>query len=317
MNKMVRRVQRRLQRLRAHTRTNFHLAGVTEHEETAPPIFVIGCQRSGTSLLRRVLDSHPSIACPPESKFILPTQELLDHPQALEGLSSMGFSRAMVMDRLRAFVASFFEDYAAAAGKHRWADKTPNYVDCLQFLEELFAGDALYVVIVRHPFDVCLSFEHAANKSGRVMHAVQPYVDQAGEVRAGACRFWNEQTLKIAAFVPQVSRRVVSLDYELLTSHPKPVLKQMFARLNEPWSPEVLDYSRFHHDYGFEDRKIEHKPEIVPNSGKFDSWPREERLRLAAMAREGMETWGYIPHQPHRQQAIVELENTFVQVDRG
>jgi len=31
------------------------------------PIFIIGCPRSGTSLLRRIVDSHSCIACPPES----------------------------------------------------------------------------------------------------------------------------------------------------------------------------------------------------------------------------------------------------------
>ena len=39
--------------------------------EPKPPIFILGCQRSGTSLIRRILDSHSSIACPPESGFIV------------------------------------------------------------------------------------------------------------------------------------------------------------------------------------------------------------------------------------------------------
>lgn len=311
------RVVRRFRRLQAHARMYFHLSGQPESEQTGPPIFVIGCQRSGTSVLRRVLDSHPNIACPPESKFILPMQGLLNHPQALEGLSSMGFPRAVVMNRIRDFVASFFEDYAATKGKNRWADKTPNYVNCLPFLDDLFAAEARYIVIVRHPLDVCLSFEHAAKKSGRMMPAIEPHVAAAGELRAGACRFWNEQNLKISTFVPQVASRVVSLDYELLTSHPEQVLKQVFRRLDEPWAPSVLTYNRFAHDYGFEDRKIENKPEIVPNSGKFLAWPEEERRRLAAVAREAMVTWGYVPHEAHRKCAVAELRQTFVQVEHA
>jgi protein-tyrosine sulfotransferase len=317
VDRSFRRAQRRLQRTLTHVRTRFHLSRLPAQEATAPPIFVIGCQRSGTSLLRRVLDSHPNIACPPESKFILPLEELIRSPQAFQGLDSMGFARTAVMSRLRDFVTGFFEDYARVKGKGRWADKTPNYVDCLPFLDELFAGEVRYIVIVRHPFDVCLSFEHAASKSGRTMLAIQSHVAKAGDLRAGACRFWNEQNLKIAAFVPQVAGRVISLDYEALTSWPEPVLRKMFAFLDEPWTPTVLDYARLPHDHGFEDRKIERMPEIVPNLGKFLDWTEQERQRLAGVAREAMDALGYVPHAAQRQRGVDALEMTFIQEDHG
>jgi hypothetical protein len=262
------------------------------------------------------LDSHPNIACPPESKFILPLQEVLESPQAIQGLNSMGFTRATVVSRLRTFVASFFEDYAVVKGKSRWADKTPNYLDCLPFLEELFERTAQYVVIVRHPFDVCLSFEHAWQKSGRAMRALESHVNEAGDFRVGACRFWSDQNLKIASFVPQVASRVVSLDYESLTNYPELVLKKVFAFLQEPWEPIVLEYNRVPHDFGFEDRKILQMPKIVPNSGKFLSWPEEERRYLGAEAHEAMEVLGYTPNQAARGRAAKELEKTFVDLDR-
>src|SRR3954462_15908459 len=45
------------------------------------PAFLVGCHRSGTTLLRRLLDSHPHIACPPESKFIAGFEAFLTYPQ--------------------------------------------------------------------------------------------------------------------------------------------------------------------------------------------------------------------------------------------
>lgn len=283
----------------------------------APPIFVLGCQRSGTSLLRRILDSHPNIACPPESKFIRPLEELVQDPQALRGLDSLGFGRAEVMSRLQDFVSGFFWDYALSKGKGRWADKTPNYVDCLPFLEELFVGEARYVVIVRHAFDVCLSLERAAEKSGKPMLAIRSHIAQAPDFRTGACRYWNEQNSKMLAFIPKVSSRVIALDYELLTSRPEPVLRQMFRFLDEPWDPVVLDFGRLPHDYGFEDRKIEQMRQIVPNFGKFLAWPTQERERLGIVTQEVMHTLGYSPHQAHRLQAVDEVEQFFIQVDHG
>ena len=319
MNRAFGKIRRRLQLKSAHARTRTRAQRIQgpEFHAMAPPVFVVGCQRSGTSLLRRILDSHPSIACPPESKFILPLEALIHDSQALQALASMGFAREEVMRRLRSFVASFFQDYALAKGKERWADKTPNYVDCLPFLDELFSGEARYIVIVRHPFDVCLSFEHAAKKSGRPMKAIRSHIAVADDFRAGACAFWNAQNLKISAFVPTVADRVLSVDYELLTSQPEPVLRRIFAFLDAPWSPVVLDYGQLPHDHGFEDRKIERMPKIVPNFGKFLAWSAGERHRLAAIAREAMDSLGYSPDQAHRQQAVGDLERTFIRVDHA
>jgi hypothetical protein len=322
MKRFVRKVQKRFQRAKLQARME-HARDRRAHSDhrgmavdsqtmAGPPIFVVGVQRSGTSLLRRVLDSHPNIACPPESKFILPLEALLNHPQALEGLDSMGFPRPVVTDRLREFVAGFFEEYAWVKGKSRWADKTPNYVDCLPFLEELFAGSAQYVVIVRHPFDVCLSFENAWKKSGRPMRVLRPYVDQAEDFREGGCRFWNEQSLKIASFIPHVAGRIVSVSYEWLTSYPETALRGILEFLNEPWDPVVLDYNRVRHDSGFEDRKIQRMPQIVSNSGKFLDWPETERQRLGVITRKAMKAFGYDPHRAVRGRATAGLEKTFL-----
>src|SRR5436190_24224984 len=74
-------------------------------EDTAP-IFIVGCQRSGTSLRRRIVDSHSRIACPPETKFVLPLVEVLRSPQAMSGLESMGYGREEVRRALRRVIAA-------------------------------------------------------------------------------------------------------------------------------------------------------------------------------------------------------------------
>jgi hypothetical protein len=315
MNRRFRRVRRGFERRLLQIRTRYLASRSRAEEISGAPIFVVGCQRSGTSLLRRILDSHPRIACPPESKFIIALENIVDYPQAMEGLAYMGFDRPAVMGRLRAFVEGFFEDYAALRGKSRWADKTPNYVNCLPFIDELFGRSAQYVVIVRHPFDVCLSFEHAAHKSGQPMAALQPYMADAEDVRGAGCRFWNEQNQKIAAFMPQVAGRVIALDYESLTSQPEGVLRPVLGFLGEPWEPAVLEYNRAAHDFGFEDRKIDSMPQIMPNFGKFLDWPEGERRRLGEQAREAMEILGYRTDQARRQPAEGEIERVFVHVD--
>jgi len=39
-------------------------------DRSSRPIFIVGCQRSGTTMLRLMLNGHPRISIPPESHFI-------------------------------------------------------------------------------------------------------------------------------------------------------------------------------------------------------------------------------------------------------
>jgi hypothetical protein len=81
---------------------------------TEPPIFIIGVHRSGTTLLRLVIDSHSRIAVPRESVFLLPLSEMLRDETAFVGLEGMGFEAKHVMLKLREFSDYFFNSYAAA-----------------------------------------------------------------------------------------------------------------------------------------------------------------------------------------------------------
>jgi hypothetical protein len=52
---------------------------MTENASPAgPPIFVVGHQRSGTTLLQALLGSHPNIASPPETYFVSRIADLAD-----------------------------------------------------------------------------------------------------------------------------------------------------------------------------------------------------------------------------------------------
>ena len=145
----------------------------------APPFFVVGNDRSGTTMLRLVLDRSAEAAVPPESMFLVDTaaarrsgdlgdaaeaarllERIWEHPRVRgwglprepppvpAGLSHSGAYRFAVEAPFRA--------YASLAGKSRWGDKTPAY---LHQVDELFAvwPDARLIVLVRDGRDVALS----------------------------------------------------------------------------------------------------------------------------------------------------------------
>ena len=256
--------------------------------ERAVPIFIIGCQRSGTSLLRRIIDSHPHIACPPESKFIGSIVTLLRDAASLKGLDSMGFGREEVVRATAEFVRSFFDAYASAQGKPRWADKTPNYVDCLDELWELFGPAARFLIIVRDGMDVAYSL------SRHHYPPVDRFLEAAGGNRAVASgKFWAHQNELIRSFAARHADACHELRYEELTGDPVGTLKQLFAFLEEPWEPAVLDYNRVEHHGGYEDPEVRRLPRIMNNSGNHRAWPRRTREAVREACQPALSKLGY------------------------
>src|SRR4051794_1180691 len=114
-------------------RMNAQAGRKTSH---GPAVFIVGCARSGTTLLRLMLDSHPSLAIPPETGFLIPIAA--ERPQTPAELASIltsfhtwgdfSMSRhdfARALEALKPFssaagVRSFYELYAEHQGKMRW-----------------------------------------------------------------------------------------------------------------------------------------------------------------------------------------------------
>jgi len=137
------------------------------------PLILLGVSRSGTTLLRVILDRSPGIAIPDESFFVpllarrhgrtIDAERFLDDVARIPTIRDWGVSIADVAARVRSgmpigdAIAEIYEAYAAAVGKPRWGDKTPMYMRHLALLEDLFP-DAQYVHLIRDGRDAALSF---------------------------------------------------------------------------------------------------------------------------------------------------------------
>jgi hypothetical protein len=142
-----------------------------------PFLFIVGCSRSGTTLLRRIVDAHPDIAITRETHWITQlleedgfspdapvTHELLSRLCTYRKFTRMGVDRAE-LDRLvsREEPASYaelviviFDLYGQAQGKRLVGDKVPAYVQSIALLHRLWPG-ARFVHLIRDGRDVCLS----------------------------------------------------------------------------------------------------------------------------------------------------------------
>jgi hypothetical protein len=201
---------------------------------TAPagtaPIFIVGCQRSGTTLLRLILDSHGRIACGPETRFLRDFERITGADW--HRISRFGFPREYWLTKAADYFGSFQAEYAAGRGKARWADKSPLYALILDYVWEVFP-DAQVIHLIRDVKDVTSSHRTAFGYKAAL----------------GAPRKWQRYITSVreaAAAVP--ADRYHEVRYEQLVGDREQTVRDIVAFLGERWDPAVLDYERADHD---------------------------------------------------------------------
>jgi hypothetical protein len=216
------------------------------------PLLVLGVRRSGTTLLRVMLDRNSQLAVPDESYFVPQLADRhrgrVDMDAFVDDLRRVGTLREWQVDpddvraRLRPgmsvgeAIGAVYETYAAAQGKPRWGDKTPMYMQHLRLLERLFPH-ALYVHLVRDGRDAAASFMQMP--AGIV-------TESWGHPRsvAGFARQWGTEIRAARALGSRVGPgRYLELRYERLVESPEDVLRQICTFAGLPWEPVMLDYA--------------------------------------------------------------------------
>lgn len=212
---------------------------------TPPPFFVTGCERSGTTLLRLVLDRGGEVAIPTESMILvdfarfaaapLDTDAEFDrlaaavwrHPKVREWGLRGGPPRRQGRTGAAAHRAALeapYLAYAAARGAGRWADKTPHYVLHLDLVKRVFP-EARIVHLVRDGRDVALSLLRVPFGPGNVWAAAHQWRDAVDAGDAAAERYGDE---------------VLTVRYEDLVSEPEATVRRVCAFCELAYDPKML-----------------------------------------------------------------------------
>ncbi len=201
-------------------------------DRTSAPIFVVGCHRSGTTLLRLILDSHPNISCGPETLFLTEFAERIVGERNWPHFAHYGFPRDYWLRQIAAMFDRFQSDYAARRGKARWADKTPRYALSVGVVAEMFP-DCQIVHLIRDGRDVVASHRSSwGYLSGVKATAKWPYY----------VRTAREAGHRLP------SGRYHELRYEDLVLDTKATVGRMLEFLGEPWDDAVLHHEEQEHD---------------------------------------------------------------------
>lgn len=261
-----------------------------------PPVpFVVGVTRSGTTLLRLMLDAHPDMAIPPETHFvpalIKATRKrgvTCDEAHAIvTGHRQWGdfnldqaelLKRYCELDRIdpETTVRAFFELYAERQGKPRWGDKTPNYVKRMKQIER-WIPEARFVHMIRDGRDAALSRFKRILKDPPPMEVVaERWVRKIEDARAVGSNL-----------------HYMEIQYEELVRDTEPQLRRVAEFLGLPWDEGMLRYyeraeermSEMHRDLPGEDgkplRPADHRKEAhlltskPPDPSRLARWKEE------------------------------------------
>jgi hypothetical protein len=228
-----------------------------------PYVFVVGCPRSGTTLLQRMLDNHPALAVINDSHFIPAaigglrpagdlalTPEIVDRARTFRsrtgktGFFRLGLPDALVEDaaiRSRTypgFVTELYSEVARLRHKPLAGEKTPDYVHHLQTLYRLFPW-ARIVHVIRDGRSVALSLrEWAAVGKGPARYELW-----TSEPVAMCALWWRWQVrsgLRDGRDLGATHYREVR--YEELVADPARVLRDLVDFIELPFAPEMLRY---------------------------------------------------------------------------
>jgi hypothetical protein len=275
-------------------------------DSTLRPFFIVGHPRSGTTLLRFMLSSHPRLYVPDETGFLpfLATdpQVDLDRTAVASLLRRIGklnrFWDGLVNDE-----AAFYAGLSRPAlpiildalyrrqippGTARWGDKSPLYVQYIPQIKAIFPR-AQFIHVIRDGRDAALS---ARAKWGRS----KPYMDISYLLHN-----WVRNVQSGQSAGDQLGPdRYYEVRYETLINNPEGTLQALCVFLGETYDPAMLDYRQeAQRAGGGIDAHVE--PQAVLQSSSICRWQREmtrfERRLSQSVAGPLLAELGYTPDE--------------------
>jgi hypothetical protein len=238
------------------------------------PVFVLCNGRSGSTLLRFLLDAHPDLACPPETNVPAMCAQLATVWSLIEGAplsANRGDEPPAVPDAaiegIRVTMNMMVGSYLERRGKKRYCDKSLGTARFAELLVRVYP-ETRFLCLYRHPMDVIASGVEAC-PWGLNGYGFDPYIatSPGNEVLALA-RFWADNTALTLAAEEQFADRCLRVRYEDLVADPEAVAASIFAFLGFAPAPGISAacFSAERERFGPADYKIWYTSQIKTDS---------------------------------------------------
>jgi hypothetical protein len=295
-----------------------------------PYVFIVGCPRSGTTLLQRIVNAHAEIAITKESQWF-DKRWITEWFEERRGLTPEGMVTSELTSRMLAhpkfrrlkipreqfvtlagdgpqvdyasFVASLFDLYGKAEGKALVGNKTPTYVLKVDLLHRLWPK-ARFVHLIRDGRDVCLSVLKWSK--GPIMK--ESFVTSKGDPVSTAGSWWESHV----RFGREAGNALgpglyYEIRYESLVSRPAQECAAVCAFLGLPYDEAML---RFHEGRTRNNPSLDAKDAWLPITPGLRDWrtqmSAEHVERFEAAAGELLDELQYARAVPHPRREYLE-----------
>lgn len=238
------------------------------------PVFVLCNGRSGSTLLRFLLDAHPEFACPPETNLPRLCVQLATVWSLIEG-APLSANRgdeppeipeaaiAGVRDTMNRMVGS----YLARRGKRRYCDKSLGTAQFAPLLARVYP-QAQFVCLYRHPMDVIASGAEAC-PWGLNGYGFDPYIAATpGNAVMALASFWADNARATLTAEERFADRCFRLRYEDLVTDPEAAAAELFEFLGVAPAPGISQacFSSERERFGPADHKIWYTSQVSTDS---------------------------------------------------
>jgi hypothetical protein len=240
----------------------------------ADPVFVLCNGRSGSTLLRFVLDAHPDLACPPETNLPGLCVQLATVWSLIEGAplsANRGDEPPEVPEAAIAGVRETMDrmvgSYLTRRGKKRYCDKSLGTARYAPLLRRVYP-QARFICLYRHPMDVIASGTEAC-PWGLNGYGFDPYIAATpGNAVMALASFWTDNVQATLAAEERFPDACFRLRYEDLVADPEATVAAVFDFLGVRPAPGITEacFSAERERFGPADYKIWYTSQISDDS---------------------------------------------------
>jgi hypothetical protein len=252
------------------------------HAAVPPPApFICGVTRSGTTLLRLMLDTHPEVAIPGETHWVprlikrmerskLTADEAADFVVEHKRWGDFHLDGDALRERWRPIkpfnaadaIRAFYGLYCEREGKPRYGDKTPGYLREMLRIQRVLP-EARFIHIIRDGRDVALSVLK---------------LNWGPSNPTEAAELWSERITKARKQAPKVDH-YMEIFFEDLVMDTEGTLRRVCEFIELDYDPVMLDYHQR------AEERLREKARDLPRS-KRPPQPAELRMKSHQLAKE-------------------------------